>query len=113
MKLNFEKNAFTWADAITACSKEAYNYYSKLGSKVFFIPNAIDINSLPSGSDIRYKKQIIFAGRLSKEKGILTILECAKNLPKDIHLIIIGTGPDESTVTKSTKNIAVYILYAR
>ena len=70
---NFEKNAFTWADAITAGSKEAYDFYSKLGSKVFFIPNAIDINSLPSGSDIRYEKQIIFAGRLSKEKGILTI----------------------------------------
>ena len=101
---NFEKNAFTWADAVTAGSKEAYDYYSKLGSKVFFIPNAIDINSLPSGSDIRYEKQIIFAGRLSKEKGILTILECTKNLPKDIHLIIIGTGPEESTVTKSAKN---------
>lgn len=101
---NFEKNAFSWADAITAGSKEAYDYYSKLGSKVFFIPNAIDINSLPSSSDIRYEKQIIFAGRLSKEKGILTTLESAKNLPKDIHLIIIGTGPEENTVIESTKN---------
>jgi len=100
----FEKNAFKWADAVTAGSKEAYDYYSKLGTKVFFIPNGIDINSLPAGSDIRYEKQIIFAGRLSKEKGIHTILETAKNLPKDVHLIIIGAGPEESTVIKAAKN---------
>jgi len=100
----FEKNAFDWADAVTAGSKEAFEYYSKLGQKVTFIPNAIDINSLPLGVDIRYEKQIIFAGRLSKEKGIFTILEAMKNLPNDIHLLIIGSGPEEESVVKFTKN---------
>lgn len=100
----FEKNAFAWADAVTAGSKEAYEYYSKFGSKVSFIPNAIDIDSLPSGIDTRYDKQIIFAGRLSKEKGILTILETAKNLPDDIHLLVVGNGPEEKTVIDSEKN---------
>lgn len=101
----FEKNAFEWADAVTAGSKESYEYYSKFGSKVSFIPNAIDMNSLPLGIDTRYEKQIIFAGRLSKEKGILTILETVKNLPKDIHLLIIGDGPEKEIVEESTKNI--------
>lgn len=100
----FEKNAFVWADAVTAGSKEAYEYYSKFGSKVSFIPNAIDIDLLPSGVDTRYEKQIIFAGRLSKEKGILTILETAKNLPDDIHLLIVGIGPEEKEVINSMKN---------
>jgi len=100
----FEKNALKWADAVTAGSKEAYEYYTKLSSKVYYIPNAIDINSLPPGIDKRYDKQIIFAGRLSKEKGILTILETAKNLPKDIHLLIIGNGPEKETVVESIKN---------
>jgi glycosyltransferase involved in cell wall biosynthesis len=100
----FEKNAFAWADAVTAGSKESYDHYSKLGAKVSLIPNAIDIGSLPSGSDARYEKQIIFAGRLSKEKGILDILEMAKNLPKDVHLIIIGSGPEEGTVMECAKN---------
>ncbi|AJW71830.1 glycosyltransferase family 4 protein [Nitrosopumilus adriaticus] len=99
----YEKNAFEWADAVTAGSKEAFEYYSKLGPKVTFIPNAIDIKSIPSGIDTRYEKQIIFAGRLSKEKGILTILETAKNLPKDIHLLIVGDGPEKETVTESIK----------
>jgi glycosyltransferase involved in cell wall biosynthesis len=101
----FEKNAFSWADAVTAVSKDAFNYYSKLGSKVFFVPNAIDIKSLPSGFETKYEKQIIFAGRLSKEKGILTILETAKNLPKDVHLIIIGSGPEENIVIETAKNL--------
>ena len=101
----FEKNAFEWADAVTAGSKESYEYYSKFGSKVSFIPNAIDIKSLPSSFDIKYEKQIIFAGRLSKEKGILTILETAKSLPKDVHLIIIGSGPEENIVIKSIKHL--------
>ena len=100
----YEKNAFKWADAVTAGSQEAFEYYNKLGSKVSFIPNAINIKSLPTGSDSRYEKQIIFAGRLSKEKGILTVLEMAKNIPQDIHLLIIGDGPEKETVEKSIKN---------
>ena len=50
------------------------------------------------------KKQIIFAGRLSIEKGIRTVIETAKNLPKDIDLLIIGDGPEKSFVIESIKN---------
>ena len=103
-----EKNAFKWADAVTAGSKESFQYYQKFGSKVSFIPNGIDINALPSGIDKRYDKQVIFAGRLSKEKGINTILEMAKKLPNDINLLIVGSGPEEDKVVdleKSKKNI--------
>jgi glycosyltransferase involved in cell wall biosynthesis len=100
----YEKNALTWVDAITAGSKEAFNYYSKLSSNVYFIPNGINIQSLPMGIDTRYKKQIIFAGRLSQEKGIHTVIETAKKLPKDIDLLIIGDGPENSFVIESIKN---------
>lgn len=100
----FEKNALDWADAVTAGSKEAYDYYNNISPKVIYIPNAIDIGSIPSGTDTKYEKQVIFAGRLSKEKGILTILEAAKNLPKDIHLLIVGAGPEKDAVVEATKN---------
>ena len=99
----FEKEAFDLADAVTAGSKESYEHYSKLGTKVSHIPNAIDIESLTSEVDVRYEKQIIFAGRLSKEKGILTVLETAQDLPEDIHLIIIGKGPEENAVIEHAK----------
>ena len=100
----YEQNALKWSDAITTGSKEAFNYYSKFQSNVFFVPNAIDIDSLPSQIDKRFDKQIIFVGRLSKEKGIHTVIESAKNLPKDIDLIIVGNGPEENFVLESIKN---------
>ncbi len=104
----YEKDALTWADAITVISKEAFDYYTNLGYKVFQVPNAIDISSLSSNEDRRYQKQVIFAGRLSREKGINSLIEIAKKLPSDTHLLILGTGPEEQKIkelVKTQKNI--------
>jgi glycosyltransferase involved in cell wall biosynthesis len=101
---SYEKDALTWADAITVISKEAYEHYAKLGFKVIHVPNAIDISSLSQQKDKKYEKQIIFVGRLSKEKGILNLLEITKNLPNDIHLLILGSGPEEDKVKETVKS---------
>ena len=94
----YEKNALEWADTITVISKEAYNYYSKLGYKVFQVPNAIDISSLNPNEKRQFEKQIIFAGRLSAEKGIDTLIEIAEQLPETISLLILGTGPEKQKI---------------
>jgi glycosyltransferase involved in cell wall biosynthesis len=96
-----ENNAIKYADAVTTGSKESFNFYQKFGQKVTFIPNGIDIDALPTETDTRYEKQIIFVGRLSKEKGIETILKAAKTLPADIDLLIVGNGPEENNVKKT------------
>jgi len=104
----YEKNALTWADAITVISKEAFDYYTSLGYKVFQVPNAIDVLSLSSKEDRRYSKQVIFAGRLSKEKGTDILIDIGKKLPSDIQLIILGTGPEEQKIkelAKTKKNV--------
>ena len=101
---SYEKDALNWADAITVISKEAYDYYTKLGFKVQHIPNAIDISSLPQQIERKYEKQVIFAGRLSREKGILNLLDIAEKLPQDIHLLILGSGPEEDKVREFTKS---------
>ena len=101
---SLEKDALRWADVITVISKEAYDHYTKLGFSVVHVPNAIDIPSLPSTRVRKFEKQIIFAGRLSKEKGILQLLEMAKGLPNDIHLIILGSGPEENKVKEIAKS---------
>ena len=100
---SYEKDALTWADAITVISKEAQEYYTKLGFNVYLVPNAIDIASLPKSEERLYEKQVIFAGRLSKEKGILDVLEMSSKLPQDIHLLILGSGPEENKVLEATK----------
>lgn len=96
----FEKNALKWADAITVISKEAHEYYTKLGFKTTQIPNAINLENLPQDKDRRFEKQIIFVGRLSKEKGIETIIKISKKLPNDINLLIVGSGPESKIIKK-------------
>ena len=93
-----EKNALLWADAITVPSKEMYDVFTKKGHKVFHVPNAINFSILPNGEERRYEKQIIFAGRLSEEKGILDLLQIIPRLSENIHLIIAGSGPEEQKV---------------
>jgi glycosyltransferase involved in cell wall biosynthesis len=104
----YEKDALRWADAITVISKEAYDYYSKLGYNVSQVPNAIDISSLEKNADKRYPKQVIFAGRLSREKGTDSLISIAQKLSDDIHLIVLGAGPEEHKIkdlAKTHKNI--------
>jgi glycosyltransferase involved in cell wall biosynthesis len=97
----YEKFALKWADAIIVSSKEMVDYYKTKGYDVILIPNGLDIENLPKEEDRRFEKQIIFAARLSKEKGIIDVLEMSKKLPQDIHLVILGDGPE---ITK-VKNI--------
>jgi glycosyltransferase involved in cell wall biosynthesis len=99
----YEQNALKWADAITAGSRESFDYYSNLGYEMHYISNAIDTASLPSGINKKYEKQIIFVGRLSKEKGINLLIQLSKKLPKEIHLLIVGSGPLENEIKKIAK----------
>lgn len=104
----YENTALRWADAITVVSKEAHSYYTKQGFEIQQIPNAIDVESLPKNKEKKYEKQIIFAGRLSKEKGIEVLLEICKKLPDDVDIIILGKGPEEDkirTMANSQKNV--------
>jgi len=98
----YEKTALNYADGITVISKEGYNYYTEMGFNVVQIPNAIDLNIIPKKSTKQFENQIIFAGRLSKEKGIEILLETATHLPDNYHLLIAGSGPLE----KNVRNLA-------
>ena len=108
---SYEKEALRWADAITVVSKDAFDYYKKLGLNVYHIPNSINIQSLTTKSDRRYEKQIIFAGRLSQEKGIDVLCELIELLPSDINLIILGSGPKENLIKNIKKPNINYLGY--
>jgi len=99
----YEKFALDWADAITVSSKEMVDYYTSKGYKVHMIPNAINIDELPIEQDRRFDKQIIYAARLSKEKGINEVIKICEKLPNDIHLLILGDGPERNKVEAISK----------
>lgn len=99
----YEINALQWADVITVVSKEAKDHYSKLGFNVYHIPNAIDMSKIPIEGKRLFLKQIIFVGRLSKEKGIIQLLNILEFLPKDVNLLILGSGPLENLITEAAQ----------
>jgi glycosyltransferase involved in cell wall biosynthesis len=104
----YEKFALNWADSITVSSQEMVDYYTSKGYKVSLIPNAIDIDELPMGEDRRFDKQIIFAARLSEEKGIHDVIQACEKLSDDIHVVVLGDGPEKNKVeeiSKRRKNI--------
>lgn len=107
----YEKDALKWADAITAVSKEAAAHYQNLGYKVHHIPNAINVSSLTAGKDRRYKRQVVYAGRLSTEKGIDSLIQIANKLDEDIHLLILGSGPQEEKIKKMDKRNIHFLGY--
>ncbi len=106
----YENSALQWADAITVVSKEAQEYYKKFGFETYHIPNAIDIDSLPTSEKKMFDKQIIYVGRLSKEKGILELLSIMKELSNDINLLIVGNGPEEEKIELASKQDNIHYL---
>ena len=96
----YEQNALSWADAITVISQESLVYYSALGYNVIQISNGVELSAFEQEPDRRFDKQIIYAGRLSKEKGTETLLEICNNLDDGIDLLIIGKGPAQEKFQK-------------
>lgn len=47
----------------------------------------------------------LFAGRLSKEKGVRELLEAMKLLPQEINLKIAGVGPEENALKELKKEL--------
>jgi glycosyltransferase involved in cell wall biosynthesis len=88
-----ERKALEWADAITAVSRSATERYRSLGFNVLYVPNAIDPADLPEKGTRLFEKQVIYCGRLSREKGVDLLVEVARLV--DANLIVVGGGPLE------------------
>ena len=74
---------------------------------VTVVPNSVDLkrfNPEVDGSALRkkllgqkYKKLVLYTGRMSKEKKIDTLIKAAKRVKnKDIRFVMVGTGPFEN-----------------
>ena len=102
----YEKEILKYADAITVASKTIQQYYSQLNYPIYYIPNGIDLDSVQESKERLYPKQIIFVGRLSKEKGIFDLLKIAQKIPPELNLLIIDSGPEEEKVKNISNNFS-------
>ena len=102
-------------DAIVCVSDETKKTLAKKGSyrNMYVIPNAVDIEEIKrlskQGININFptkKKQrrtVFFAGRLSKEKGLLYLIQAAEMIlakHDDVKFLILGEGPEEARLRR-------------
>lgn len=89
-----------------ACSDELKRYYNINKSKVIY--NGVDTNFFkPDDTKANiHEPYVLYAGRLSPEKGLFDLIDSIKIVSKtcpDIKLIIIGKGPMERTLRNKVR----------
>ncbi|MEZ5648067.1 MAG: glycosyltransferase [Alphaproteobacteria bacterium] len=68
--------------------------------KLVIVPNPIDVETLRAFAERPFRhpgpgRRFVAAGRLVKQKAFDRLLSIFSQLPKEDHLMIFGTGPDE------------------
>ncbi|WP_322152206.1 glycosyltransferase [Paratractidigestivibacter sp.] len=84
-----------WVDELVAPSQYMIDLYAEyqMAKKVSrVIPNAVkdpDVKAVPFSQ----KKDVLYAGSLSEQKGLLTLIEAVDGFVADENLTLIGRGP--------------------
>jgi len=121
---------FKWVmqgfDRILTVSQESCRELTALGldpGKMDLFYHWLDLNEFKPKSKKHFQKKlkipsqakltVLFAGRLLKMKGIFRLLEVAKDLPKEIVFIILGSGPDEQLLRAKSSGVKNFIMVGR
>jgi glycosyltransferase involved in cell wall biosynthesis len=88
-----ERKALEWADVVTAVSRSAAERYRSLGFDVLYVPNAVDPADLPERGTRFFERQVVYCGRLSREKGVDLLIDAIKRI--SANLVVVGGGPLE------------------
>jgi glycosyltransferase involved in cell wall biosynthesis len=90
------------------------NYIQNLGinkRKVFLHPNFINTQELINHEESKKENYYIYAGRISKEKGVKELITSFSDAKlSNVKLKIVGAGPLLSSLQKSNTNKAVEFL---
>jgi glycosyltransferase involved in cell wall biosynthesis len=89
---NYYFKKYEWIKYFICPSKFSFKKHLEAGiseKKLVHIPNFINVKNLEP--DYELGGYILFVGRLSQEKGVLTLIKAVKGL--DIELKIVGDGP--------------------
>lgn len=107
VKKRIEEDVMSRSDMIVALTRSIRDYLRENGfTNTSIIPNAVDTERYTNTGDDNY---ILFAGRLSRVKGIPYLIQAFSEIRKDYdtNLLLVGSGPDERKLKKivTSKNI--------
>ena len=103
--------------AISNDMKKWWEFTGAESSKITVIPNGIDTSFFKPYSNAREhlnldvnSKIILYAGRLSHEKGLKYLLDAVKNIKKefkDLQLYIVGEDPEEENLKEYARKLKI------
>lgn len=77
-------------------------------NKITIIPNGIDCDHINAIPPSLFKSDIIFAGRLIREKNvnlIIDVVDILHNQIPDIKVVIVGDGPEKESLRQMVHNL--------
>ncbi|VVB85289.1 D-inositol-3-phosphate glycosyltransferase [uncultured archaeon] len=89
--------------AVSGMTKRNLEALGVSGSDIHIIPNGIDLRRIAGIQPSNYKCDIIFIGRLIKEKNAGILLEAIGHVKKvrpDVQCSIIGDGPEKEKLVR-------------
>jgi glycosyltransferase involved in cell wall biosynthesis len=82
-----------------AMRDEVVAAYRVPADRVVVVPNGVDSELFHPGEfDRRSARELLFVGRLTAQKNILTVVDAMAHLPSDVTLRIVGDGELRSAV---------------
>ncbi len=106
-----EKTAYENADGVIAVSKSmkriVHDLYKVPSEKTYVIPNGIDVNqykpmfnpSLLTSYGINPDKPyLLFVGRITRQKGLIHLVNAVKWLHSDIQVVLCAGAPDTQEI---------------
>jgi len=101
------------ANNIIAVSETTRKGLEEIGvprNLVRVIPNGIDFKAIEAVASANEQSDIIFAGRLIKEKNVdllMRAISLVKTVKPDIRCIVIGDGPERKTLERLMKALDI------
>ncbi len=116
LMLAWHRGAGTWGELVSryiALTDFARNKFIASGfapDKIVVKPNFVDPDP---GAKQNPGTGVLYIGRLSKEKGLHTLLDAWKRLPKGCSLDIVGDGPDRKELEEETQRCGLSAIQFR
>lgn len=86
--------------ALSQFAREKFEHGGLPGDRIAVKPNFVGVESPDLGVS---RAGFVFAGRLTAEKGLLTLMQAIENVPA-ARLTIVGDGPLRSTVEQASEH---------
>ncbi len=76
--------------------------------RVAVVPNGVDGDRFrPGDFAARAERELLFVGRLTEQKNVLAAVQAMAYLPPDVHLRVVGDGPQRAAVRRLVDDLGL------